>query len=268
MTASSGSAIYAGHVAHARFRPVQHRLRYKVFSLLLDIDRLDELDRRLRLFAHNHWAPLSLHDKDHGPCDGGALRPWVEARLADAGIDIANGAVRLLCYPRMFGYVFNPLSVFFCHRPDGALAATLYEVSNTFGEKHTYVLPANDVPGRVVRQSADKAFHVSPFLPMSSRYHFRVCPPGEQVRVVIRQEDQEGLLLAASFAGERAALTDAGLMAALVRHPLMTLKIIGGIHWEALRIWLKGAPIYTYQPAGKAVAFSVPKKSDVEVTTP
>ncbi|MEK9724751.1 MAG: DUF1365 family protein, partial [Rhodospirillaceae bacterium] len=126
------SAIYEGEVVHERRRPARHRLRYGVFSMLFDIDELGELDRRFALFAHNRWAPLSFHDRDHGPTTGAALRPWVERHMRGAGLAPDGGAIRLLCYPRIFGFVFNPLSVFFCYRRDGGLAAILYEVCNTY----------------------------------------------------------------------------------------------------------------------------------------
>lgn len=251
------SAIYEGPVVHDRRRPRRHRLRYNVFSLLLDLDELPELDHRFRLFGHNRFAPLSFHDKDHGPCSGAPLRPWVEARLAEAGIDAGGGPVRLLCYPRIFGYAFNPLSVYFCHRSDGTLAAILYEVCNTFKERHTYVIPVENEGKPVIRQSARKAMYVSPFNAMAADYHFRIVPPGKGVNIVIRQEDDDGLLLAASFQGERMDFTVGCLAKVLARFPLMSLKIIGGIHWEALKLWCKGLPVYSHQPALRPVDSSV-----------
>jgi len=255
------SAIYEGQVVHDRRRPRRHRLRYEVFSLLLDLDELPDLDRRFGLFGHNRFAPLALHDRDHGPCSGAPLRPWVEARLAEAGIDIGGGPIRLLCYPRIFGYAFNPLSVYFCYRRDGTLAAILYEVCNTFKERHTYVMPVEDNPKPVVRQTARKAMYVSPFNSMTASYHFRIVPPGEGVNIVIRQEDDDGLLLAASFQGDRRVLTVGYLIRLLARFPLMSLKIISGIHWEAFKLWRKGLPVFSHQPAIRPVDSSVAERS-------
>ena len=236
----SASALYIGTVAHKRLRPKAHKLRYRVFSLLLDLDELPGL--KLRWLGVNRPGLLSFREADHG--DGGPLRPWVAARLAEAGI-VAEGPVRLLCYPRMLGYVFNPLTVYFCHHGDGGLAAIIYEVHNTHGERHAYVLPGGD---GVVRHSCEKAFFVSPFMPMDCVYRFTISPPGETVSVGIVEGDGEGTLLTASFAGEREDLTDATLLRAVLAHPLMTLKVTLAIHWEAVRLLAKGLRVYRHRP--------------------
>lgn len=243
---SAGNGIYSGLVRHERLRPKRHSLSYKVFCLLLDLDDLPALDRRLRLFAFNRAGLLSFREADHG--DGGALRGWVEARLGEAAI-AAGGPIRVLCYPRMFGYVFNPLTVYFCHRADGTLAGIVYEVHNTHGERHAYVLPASHGKDGRVRQSCAKTFFVSPFMPMDCVYEFGILPPGERVQVAIRQSDAEGPLLSASFTGRQGPLTDAGLLRALLRHPLMTLKVTLAIHWEALLLLAKGLRVHRHVPA-------------------
>lgn len=245
------SGLYLARVMHHRLRPFDHRFVYRVFTLLLDLDELPALDGRLRLLAVNRKGVLGFHERDHGPRDGTALRPWVEARLADAGIVIDGGPIRLLCFPRLFGYVFNPLSVYFCHRPDGGLAAIVYEVKNTFGEQHPYVLPVGDGhrPGARIAQSCAKDFYVSPFIPMEAGYHFRLYEPSERLSLAIRETDAKGALLLANLTGERRALTDRGLAAAVLRHPLMTLKVIAAIHVEALRLWWKGARLVPRPPA-------------------
>ncbi len=252
------SALYRGIVVHQRVRPKAHRLRYRVFSLLVDLDELPELSTRLRLMGIDRGGVFSFRQSDHGARAGGeGLRPWVDARLAEAGIAIPGGRVEVLCYPRMFGYVFNPLSVFFCRDADGSLAAILYEVGNTHGETHTYVIPAAPDRSGVVRQSADKLFYVSPFLPVGGRYRFRIDPPGSEVGLVIGVDDTEGPLLTASFNGKRTELTDGALLKALFAYPLMTLKIIAGIHWEALKIWRKGIAYLHHRPATTPRASSV-----------
>jgi DUF1365 family protein len=251
------SAIYEGPVVHERVRPKHHRLRYNVYSLLLDLDELPALGRRFKLFGYNRRAPLAFYDRDHGPTTGEPLRPWVEARLAEAGIEPDGGPIRLLCYPRVFGYAFNPLSVFFCYRLNGQLTAILYEVCNTFRERHTYVIPVTETPRAVIRQSCGKSFYVSPFMQMDSDYHFRIIPPGLGINIVIRQEDADGLLFAASFRGKRIGLTGRSLARCLFRFPMLSLKIITGIHWEALRLWLKGVPVVSHTPAPAPVQSSV-----------
>lgn len=246
--AASFGEIYSGLVVHRRVRPKAHLLRYRVFTLLLDLDRLDEIGKGLKSLAINRPGLLSFRESDHGDGRARGLRQWVDARLAEAGVAAHGLRVRVLCYPRILGYVFNPLTVYFCSRADETLAAVLYQVNNTMGERHTYVIPvsAGDTPP--FRQRCDKAMYVSPFTPMQSSYAFTTVPPDGDVCIVIKQGDADGLLLTASFAGQAAPLSDATLIRAVLRHPLMTLKIIAGIHLEAFRLWRKGVPVFRHQP--------------------
>ena len=229
------NAIYRGLVTHRRLRPKPHALRYRVFQLLLDLDKAPQV--RSRLFGYDRSALLSFRERDHGDGSGTPLRTQIARRLAAAGIE-AGGPVRVLCMPRVLGYVFNPLSIYFCHRPDGRLAAIVHEVTSTFGERHFYVLPAGAGPR--VEQSCAKRLHVSPFMDMDLAYDFAIEPPDERVAVGIHVRDGEGLLLTAGFTGERRPFTDAELLKAWLAHPLLTLGVIAAIHWEALRLWLKG----------------------------
>ena len=237
-------AIYAGHVAHERLRPRRHRLRYGVFTLLLDVDDPEAADKNLRLLRYNRRGLFSVYDADHG--DGRPIGQWLRKRLDGIGAGDAGYRIFMLCYPRLFGYVFNPLTVYFCHAIDGALKAIVYEVHNTYDERHAYVLDVSGPPRPVIRQRCDKRLYVSPFIPMNCTYDFRIVAPGEAVKVVIREEDRDGLLLVAAFRGRRHPLTDAGLARMAIRYPLMTFKVIAGIHWEALWLWLKGAPIFPH----------------------
>ena len=249
------SAIYAGKVVHARRRPKKHVLNYSVFSLYLDLDELDDLSARLRLFGRNRRALFSFRDADHGALDGTPLKQWALEQVAAAGIDATDLRIGILCYPRILGFVFNPISVYFCYRADTALAAVIYEVRNTFGEMHSYVAPV--LPGEIslagLWQERDKLFYVSPFLDMPLRYRFRLLPPGDSVRIRILETDAEGPILAASFNGRRRDLTSARLLAACLAIPFMTLKVVAGIHWEALRLWLKGVGLRS-RPAPPAAA--------------
>lgn len=255
---SAASAIYRGRVTHVRTRPRRHRLDYDVFSLLLDLDELPSLGRESRLFGHNRAALLSFHDRDHGPGDGSPLRPWVEAQLRNAGVAERPAAIRMLCYPRIFGYVFNPLTVYYCYADGGRLTGILYEVGNTFAERHVYVMPVVSDGRQVVRQSCRKAFYVSPFVPIECAYQFRMLPPGPRVAVAIRETDADGLLLAASFNGIRRPFSAVELLNAWIAHPLMTFKVIGAIHWEAFKLWRKGAPVFRHTAAAERIAVSAP----------
>jgi uncharacterized protein len=253
-TANEAAALYFGDVMHARLQPIGHRFSYRVMSLLIDLDRLDEADCLSRLFAVNRAALYSFHEADHGGRDGSLLRAYAQARAAEHGIDLTGGRVLLLCYPRLFGYTFNPLSVYFCYRADGSLALLIYEVRNTFGEIHPYVLPvrSGDLSAAGVRQEQDKLFYVSPFVGMAMRYHFRISPPGDEVKLRILETDRGRPLLAATFIGRRRALTTRALLRAFVALPLVTAKIIAAIHWEALRLWLKGARLVARGDAATA----------------
>jgi len=240
------SGLYDGVVMHNRLRPVRHRFRYRVFSLLLDLDELPEIARRSRLLRIERPGILSFRAVDHGARDGTPLAPWARAHFAAAGIvDVAR--LELLCFPRLWGFVFNPLSVYFAYDVEDELTGVLYEVKNTFGGQHAYVLPAGpvarDADGRI-RHGVDKSFYVSPFIDMDASYHFVFRPPAETLELVIRETDQNGMFFTASQTGTRRPLTDRDLAACLLRNLAMTFKVIGGIHVEALRLWLKGAPYH------------------------
>jgi len=234
------SALYVGSVTHRRLRPRAHRLRYRVFWMLLDLAEIDCLARGLTLFSHNRFNALSFRDADHGDGSATPLRAQILDHLRHAGIETHGGPIRLLCMPRIFGYVFNPLSVYFCYRPDRSLAALLYEVHNTFGERHTYLIPAKADAGGCIRQHCDKTFYVSPFMDMDLHYSFRVTAPGDRLGIAIDAAGEDGRILTAALAAKRAPLSDRTLLRAIATHPAMTLKVIAAIHWHALRMLLEG----------------------------
>ncbi|WP_430512490.1 DUF1365 domain-containing protein [Pannonibacter phragmitetus] len=225
---AEAASLYAGQVMHARMKPVPHRFSYSVFSLLIDLDRLKEASRQSWFFSHRHFNLLSFHEKDHGPCDGSDLRAHVDRLLAEKGV-ARPARVLLLCYPRMLGYVFNPLSVYYAYDSEGSLTGIVYEVRNTFGDLHTYVAPVtvDQVSEAGIRQTQDKQFYVSPFLDMVQTYHFRMMPPGETVRVRILETDPDGPSLAATFNGTHNSLTGRTILRECLRMPFMTLKVMG-----------------------------------------
>jgi DUF1365 family protein len=222
-------------------------------SLLLDLDRLAEADRASPLFGINRVALYSFHERDHGDRDGSSLRLHAQRRAAECGIDLTGGRVLLLCYPRLLGYGFNPLSVYFCYRSSGRLALVIYEVRNTFGEMRSYTLPVRpeDESPAGLRQQQNKEFYVSPFLAMEMRYQFRLAPPSDSVKLRILESDMKGPVLAATFNGRRRDLTTPGLLRCFVALPLVTFKIMAAIHWEALRLWLKGVRLVP-RPSARA----------------
>ena len=249
------SAIYAGQVMHRRLRPRLHQLRYRMFSLLLDLDEIDGLARGLRLFARNRFNLIAFHDRDHGNGTDEPLRVQVERLIRAAGLTDAIGTIELLAMPRVLGFVFNPISLYFCYVGDGALIAILYEVSNTFGERHTYVMPVVGDAANI-RQECAKHFHVSPFLPMRLQYAFRVRPPGEDLLVAIKVLDAQGPILVAMQTGKRRELNDATLARAVLTQPLMTWKVVAGILWEAARLWVKRVSVHRHPgPPAQSASF-------------
>ncbi len=250
MTVADG--LYVGEVIHERFAPRRHRLSYRIFQLLIDIDATPALAKRLRLFSHNRPGLFSLYDKDHGDGSGRSLRAFAEDALSAAGVAPPGGQILIQCMPRVLGYVFNPLTLFYCHDAEGRLAAMIYEVHNTFGQRHSYVIPVSLAEGgpdgaRSTRQSCGKAFHVSPFMGMDMSYHFTIGAPGETVSTVIQGLDADGKpLIFAGFKGARRPLSDGQLLRLFVAYPLMTLKVTGAIHLEAIKLLLKGLRL---QPA-------------------
>ncbi|MDE2333991.1 MAG: DUF1365 family protein [Rhodospirillales bacterium] len=251
----SGSAIYTGAVVHTRLRPVRHRLRYRMFSLLLDLDEIPELSARLRWFSAERFNLVGFSRRDHLAGDATPLRTQVEAALAASGIEARGGRILLLAMPRVLGTVFNPLSLFLCHDAEGALRAVLYEVNNTFGQRHSYLIPVSGAD-RPVHQSCAKTFFVSPFMDMGLRYRFRLVPPGERLAVAIEASDAAGPVLKAAMALRRQPLTDAALLAGFVRHPLLAAQVLGAIHWEAAKLWRKGLRIQA-RPAPPAEPISI-----------
>jgi len=240
------SGIYRGTVVHERVRPRHHKLRYGVFSLLLDLDNLTNLSQQHKLLAYNTKAFFSINDLDHG--DGKGIKAWVKKELIEAGESEATSRILMLCYPRILGYVFNPLTVFFCYKQDESLGAIVYEVHNTYKERHSYVLPVKTSINKIIRQTCPKELYVSPFVPMDCTYQFFVQPPSENIRIIIREEDSDGLLLAAAFSGEYIPLNRTTLLKAALRYPFMTVKVILGIHFEALKLFMKGIPNFAHVP--------------------
>ena len=250
------SALYPGTVTHHRLRPREHRLKYAIWSMLIDLDELGALDRALRWFSVGRFNLFSFFPRDRGDRSGADLRAQIEAAMREGGVEPDGGPIRLLTMPRFLGYAFNPLSIFFCHRRSGEVAAILWEVDNTFGERHGYLLPVERRENGEILQNCDKAFHVSPFMDMDLAYAFRVRPPAEVFALAIEVSDASGPLMTARQLARRETASDAALLRLAVRIPFVTLKVIAGIHWEALKIWVKGVGLRKHPaPPENAVSY-------------
>lgn len=241
MSATPAAVLYPSRVMHRRLVAPLYRFVYKVFYVLWDLDRLDEAVAGTRLVSRNRFNVLSFRDRDHG--DGKTpLRAWAETLLQQAGVSLDGGRIRLLAFPRLFGFAFNPISLWYCEHRDGSLRAVIAEVRNTFGEKHCYLLASGGEPLPYQQPlDKDKCFHVSPFFDLVGRYRFTLEEPGERLRVLIHETRDGVPILDATLAGERRPLSDAAVLRQVLAMPLMTLKVVAGIHWEALKIWLRGA---------------------------
>ena len=237
------SALYHGDVMHHRFTPKNHRFNYRLSSWLIDIDELPKLDKELKGFAWNRAAPFSFYDKDYGFADGRSPRAFINDLFHTYQLPIPE-RVELLCQIRCLGQVFNPLVVWYCYDANDQLCAVLYEVRNTFKQRHHYFVPMTSGSQEVLqRHSSDKCFFVSPFMPMECRYDFSLKRPADQFYLSIQQSSAEQLMMSAVWKGERETLSQRALNKHLLTHPLNTLKIILAIHWEALLLWIKGMRI-------------------------
>jgi DUF1365 family protein len=229
--------LHAGRMVHVRHTPFLHRFGYRMWMLSADLDALDRLPSRL--LRHNRFGLVALHDRDHGPRDGSPLRPWVEARLAEAGMTAFAWKIRLLVIPRVVGYAFNPITFYLCHDAEGKLGAVLHQVKNTFGGQTSYVTAATG-------GGDGKRMHVSPFFDMQGGYRFALHLPAdadslEDMFVAIRYGAAGEARLTATLALDSAAYSNAMLLRLLAAMPLMPMKVIAAIHWQALKLWLRGA---------------------------
>jgi len=244
------SCIYSGLVTHKRFKPKKHFFSYKTFSLLIDLNEIEIIEKKIKFFSYNKFNVLSFYDIDHGPRNGKSLNKWVKKVLKKSKINIKSGPIKLLCYPRFFGYVFNPLSIFYCYDKKLNLRAILYEVKNTFGEQHTYVFKKKNFSNLIIN-SCSKKFYVSPFIKMKTFYNFRLTKPKNFINILIKQTDESGILLVAKQVGKKIKLNSKNLFYQFLKHPLMSFKVILAIHFEAFRLWTKGVKLVEKNIANK-----------------
>lgn len=262
--------LWTGKTVHKRFAPFERRFQYNIFLIDLDIDRLDEAGRCNLLFAVGRPSLFSFQTRDHGPKAAGTkLRPWAEEMLQSAGVDLEGGEIRLVTFPRHLFYKFAPLSLWYGYGPAGDLRGIIYEVNNTFGEQHCYVASAG---ARQSQHEAPKAFHVSPFLDVSGRYRFTLQAPDECLRIVVENWDGDRRTHMASIVAKQAKATDFNLLRQAITQPFASMGVTVGIHWQALKIWLRGAgyrrrPIPPVRPAtiAKSVRGTVQERREEPV---
>jgi DUF1365 family protein len=241
------SALYTGTLVHARRTPKENVFRYPVCFYLLDLDELPALDRGLRFFSYNGRNLVTLRDRDHLGDPARTIRENVLDFLDGRGIDLAGGRILLLTNLRVLGYVFNPVSFYYCYGPDGELRCMVAEVSNTFGEMHPYLLGEGQRTGEHA-YTARKRMHVSPFFSLDQEYRFFFSEPGERLHARVDVWEGGQRRLGSVLAGTRQPLLNSTLGNALLRYPLMPQQVISRIHWQALRLYLKGVPFHPKPP--------------------
>ena len=239
--------LHSGVVTHVRHAPFQHRFAYRMWMLSVNIDRVDSI--RSRIFRHNRRGLVSLQDRDHGARDGTPLRPWVEAQLASSGLEQFGHSIHFMAMPRVFGFGFNPIAFFFCYDATGTLGAVVHQVKNTFGDQTAYTLPVLQ-DGATIQQTTGKRMHVSPFFDMRGGYRFSFTAPDLQAgtkdfTLAIRYGTEEAARLTAAMTLKPRPFTDRNLLHLLVTLPFAPLKVVAAIHWQALRLWLRGAVFHS-----------------------
>ncbi len=243
MVITDASAIYECRVMHHRLAPKVHRFDYRVFYLWLDLDNLDELDRSQALFSRNRWNLFSFRDQDHFHDDGRDVKTKLLAWLDTKRFNTSQIArVKLLTFPRVLGYIFNPVCFFYCFDSAGDPICAVTEVTNTFHEKKPYLLSDRDPKG-CFRLLTPKHFYVSPFTDLDLSFDFKLRIPDETLEIHIDDREGDSRLLLTALTGNRRPLTTSALLACAIKYPLLTLRVIFLIHWHAFRLWLKRLPV-------------------------
>ena len=243
------ASIYRGEVVHKRVRPIEHKLNYRVFSFAIDVDQLQSTAESMSLFSANRFNLFSINESHHGYRDGSSVSKFAWDQVDSAGLRDKVDQILMLFYPRLFGFAFNPLTVYFCLNSEGKPELMIYEVRNTFGENLTYVLPAGSELHRAFVHKTAKQFYVSPFNDVEGEYTFHVFAPDEELTVGVALKTENQPLIRTHFRGHRTKLSDGMLLKLIFMYPLMTLKVVAGIHFEALKLWRKGLQLKSRPPA-------------------
>jgi len=233
--------LYAGRVAHIRHTPFRHRFDYCIWMLSIDLDHLSELARS-KLFAHNRFGLLSIHDKDHGYRDTRSLRDYARDALERQNLGEFAARITFITMPRLLGYAFNPISFYYCHDAQGRLGAVLHQVKNTFGDQVGYLMPVQDAAN--IRQSAPKRMHVSPFFDMRGGYRFALTPPEEKLIVSIQYGTESEKRMTATMSLRQRPWNTGQVLRLLLEMPMTPVKVIAAIHWQALKLFIRGAKFH------------------------
>jgi len=240
---NGAASLYAGRVAHIRHTPFRHRFDYRIWMMSVDLDIIDQVAKTSRFFSHNKPGLISIQDKDHGFRDGRPLRGFVENALAQQGFAEFGAKIVFVTIPRLLGYAFNPISFYYCHDAQGRLGAVLHQVKNTFGGQIGYLLPVHGEG--IIRQNASKGMYVSPFFDMKGGYRFALTPPGEKLSVSIQYGEPAQKRMTATMSLHRRPFTDASILRLLAQMPLAPMKVMMAIHWQALKLFLRGAKFHS-----------------------
>ena len=243
-----GATLYAGRIAHVRHSPFRYRFDYRLWMLCIDLDCIDAVAAASKVFAHNRFGLTAINDKDHGFRDGSKLRAYAEAALAREGLGQFGAKILFMATPSVLGYAFNPISFYFCYDVAGRLGAILHQVKNTFGDQIGYLMPVA-LEGSVIRQAVQKRMHVSPFFDMEGGYRFALTPPAKKFTVSI-QYGAEVKRLTATMQLQSRPFSDRALLRLLLQMPLTPMKVMAAIHWQALKLFLRGARFHA-APAEK-----------------
>ncbi len=235
--------FYAGRVTHLRHSPFRYRFSYRIWMLAVALDDLDKLAAHSRLFAHNRFALLSIHDRDHGFRDSRPLREFVEDALARENLAEYGARILFVTLPRLLGYAFNPISFYYCYNAERKLGAVVHQVKNTFGDQVAYVMAVHD--STKIRQSAPKRMHVSPFFDMQGGYRFALNAPAEKLTVSIQYGTAAEKRMTATMSLFARPWRDGAVLRLLLEMPLVPLKVISAIHWQAIKLFLKGAKFHS-----------------------
>lgn len=238
------SALYLGRIRHRRLREPEHSFNYRVWHALIDLDQIPNICQKIAVLSHNRFNVLGFYDRDHMGPKTGSVRHKLNRWLADQSVQIPDGKVFLLTGLRHFGYGFNPVSFYFCHDAGGSLHSVIAEVNNTFGETFCYLLDSGG-DHSAIRDQSKKTFHVSPFQPIEGDYRFLVTAPGERLSVHIDLIREDRRVFDATLTSDRMELTTKTLLAALAGHAHLSAMTVARIHWQALKLWRRGATFYT-----------------------